>query len=97
MFKFFGRKSKDEPGSKELDAEQKNIDEPSTSSNTPAKETSPSWFGRLRQSLSKTRTRFADGLTNLILGKKSIDDDLLDEIETQLLVSDIGVETTENI
>lgn len=72
-------------------------DSPKDSSPEPEPAKSPSWFSRLRSSLSKTRNRLSDGLSNLILGKKELDDELLDEIETQLLVSDVGVETTEKI
>lgn len=55
------------------------------------------FFARLKQGLSKTRAQFSTGLANLILGKKHIDQDLLDEIETQLLVADIGIEATQHI
>ncbi len=51
-------------------------------------------FGRLKQRLSKTRSSITDGISNAILGKKEIDDELLEEIETQLLVSDMGVEAS---
>jgi fused signal recognition particle receptor len=56
-----------------------------------------SLFGRLKQRLSKTRHSITDGISNAVLGKKEIDDDLLEEIETQLLVSDMGVEATMSI
>jgi fused signal recognition particle receptor len=54
-------------------------------------------FGRLKSGLSRTRATLTDGLANLVLGKKSIDDDLLEELETQLLVADVGVEVTQKI
>lgn len=54
-------------------------------------------FGRLRQGLSKTSQSLSGGLGTLFLGKREIDDDLFEEIETQLLVSDIGVEATQAI
>ncbi len=54
-------------------------------------------FGRLKQRLSKTRSSITDGISNAVLGKKEIDDDLLEEIETQLLISDMGVEATMSI
>ncbi len=54
-------------------------------------------FSRLKQGLSKTRSGLAEGLANLVLGKKSIDDDLFEEIETQLLSADVGVEATQVI
>jgi fused signal recognition particle receptor len=58
---------------------------------------SGSLFARLRQSLSKTRSALSDSLSNLILGRKTIDQDLLDDIETQLLSSDVGIEATDHI
>jgi len=54
-------------------------------------------FARLKQSLSKTRSALSDSLSNLILGRKTIDQDLLDDIETQLLSSDVGIEATDHI
>lgn len=57
----------------------------------------PSLLSRIKQGLNRTRSNFADGLGNLILGRKAIDDDLLEEIETQLLVADVGIEATTDI
>ena len=54
-------------------------------------------FGRLKQRLSKTRSSITEGISSVVLGKKEIDDDLLEEIENQLLVSDMGVEATMSI
>lgn len=57
----------------------------------------PGVFTRLKQGLAKTRKSFTAGLSNIILGKKQIDGELLDEIETRLLMADVGVETTEQV
>jgi fused signal recognition particle receptor len=54
------------------------------------------FFGRLRESLSKSAARLTDGLVNLLPGGK-IDDELLDELESRLITADVGVETTQNI
>ncbi len=54
----------------------------------------PGLFTRLKQGLNKTRENFTSGLGNLLLGKKAIDDELLEEIETLLLTSDVGIEAT---
>jgi len=54
-------------------------------------------FARLKAGLSRTRGGITDGLADLVLGKKAIDDDVLDEIETLLLTSDVGVEATKEI
>lgn len=54
-------------------------------------------FGRLKQGLSRTRHGLTDGLANLVLGAKSIDDDLLEEIEDILITADLGMEATTRI
>ena len=50
-----------------------------------------SFFERLKQGLSKTRDGITGRLDQLILGKKTIDEDLLDELEEMLYTSDLGV------
>ncbi len=55
------------------------------------------FFARLKSGLSKTRNQFTNGLADLVLGSKQIDEDLLEEIETQLLMADVGVEATRKI
>ena len=57
----------------------------------------PGLFARIRAGLSKTRSGLTDGLANLLLGEKEIDEDLLEELETQLIMADVGVETTRQI
>ena len=56
-----------------------------------------SFLQRLSGKLSKTSSSLGDGLGRLLLGKKEIDDELLEEIETQLLISDVGIDTTTRI
>lgn len=56
-----------------------------------------SFFGRIKRGLSRTSNQFTEGIGNLLLGKKAIDDELLEEIETQLLVADVGIEATTQI
>lgn len=56
-----------------------------------------SWLTRVRLGLGRTRSSFATGLSTLILGSRQIDDDLFEEIETQLLMADIGVDTTQAV
>jgi fused signal recognition particle receptor len=55
------------------------------------------FFARIKQGLSRTSSNFAQGLGNLILGRKEIDDDLFEELESQLLVADVGLEATTDI
>ena len=57
----------------------------------------PGLFKRLRDGLSRTRHNLSDGLTDLVRSSKSIDDGLLEEIETRLLVADVGIEATREI
>ena len=72
-------------------------------SSTPKTETAPkkdkktSFFTRLKQGLSKTRQNFTDSLASLVLGRKEIDDDLLDELEMILLTADVGIDATDKI
>jgi len=55
------------------------------------------FFGRLKAGLSRTRATLSDGLADLLMGKKHIDDDLLEELETLLIMADVGVDTTQRI
>ena len=55
------------------------------------------WFSRMKQGLAKSRKNFTEGLTNILIGGKEIDDELLEEVEDQLLVADIGVTATTRI
>ena len=54
-------------------------------------------FGRLRSGLAKTRSQLAEGVGNLLLGEREIDDSVLDELETALLLTDVGVDTTQDV
>lgn len=62
-----------------------------------AEEQKGGWFSRMKQGLSKSRKNFSEGLTNILIGGKEIDDELLEEVEDQLLVADIGVAATDRI
>ena len=54
-------------------------------------------FTRLRQGLSKTRNGLAGRLDHLVLGKKEINEKLLEELEEILFTSDLGVTTTQQL
>lgn len=54
----------------------------------------PSLLDRLKQGLTKTRHQFGAGLGRLLLGKKTIDTALLEELETLLISADLGMKTT---
>lgn len=60
----------------------------------PAKK--PGFFARLKQGLAKTSQNLGSGLASLFVGKK-IDDDLYEELETQLLLADVGMDTTQKL
>lgn len=57
----------------------------------------PGFFARIKAGLSRTRSGLTGGLADLLLGKKEIDDDLLEELETSLIMADVGVEATNQI
>ena len=54
-------------------------------------------LARFKQGLSKTRSGLTKNLGRLFLGAKTIDADLLEEIETLLITGDFGVEVTQEI
>lgn len=60
------------------------------------KPTKEGFFARLKRSLIKTKQNLGSGFISLFRGKK-IDDDLFEELEEQLLIADVGVETTRKI
>jgi fused signal recognition particle receptor len=63
-------------------------------SEAPSKE---NLFIRMKQGLGKTRSSLTDSLSTLFMGKKAIDDDLLEEIETVLLTADVGMAATKEV
>ena len=54
-------------------------------------------FTRLKNGLSRTRSKLSDGLAEIVLGEKTIDLNLLEDIETQLLSADVGIDATDQI
>ena len=80
----FGKKSKDKDESKD----KSRPDEPAQQ--TPKE----SLFDRLKSGLQKTRSNFGEGLASLVAGKKTIDADLLEDLENLLLVADVGIDAT---
>ena len=57
----------------------------------------PGFFQRLKQGLSRTRTSLTEGMARLVLGKKVIDEEVLEEIEAHLLMADVGAAATQRI
>lgn len=54
-------------------------------------------FARLKEGLKKTGEGLTQGLADVLLGKKQIDAQLLEDLETRLLMADVGVEATQTI
>ncbi len=57
----------------------------------------PSLLQRLKVGLQRTRTTFSESLANVFLGKKTIDAALLEQLETHLLLADVGLAATAQI
>lgn len=84
MFDFLKRKKNTDEPTQQLDAVE-------------PKESTNGFFGRLKQGLAKTRASFTSGLATLFLGKKELNADLFNDIEMQLLIADVGIETTQQL
>jgi fused signal recognition particle receptor len=79
------------------DAPAPDAQQPVASQTAPRPENKPEgsgFFGRLMAGLTRTRETLAEGIGSLLLGKKAIDQDLLDELETRLLTADVGIKAT---
>jgi fused signal recognition particle receptor len=88
MFSFFKKKPKDETAvSVQANADIDTLVPPDLTDSALAR---GSWFSRLKSGLSKT----SSSLTTLFIGAR-IDEDLYEELETALLISDAGVEATQ--
>ena len=61
------------------------------------KTTKAGLFSRLKKGLSRTGSSLAKGVSTAVLGKKQLDDDVLEELETRLLMADVGMEATMKI
>lgn len=105
MALFFKRSKKTEnkntetvPTSDQEDQNSKETEELNTATATEDKQQKkPGLFNRLADKLKKTGDNFGSNLGQILLGKKEIDDELLEDIETQLLIADVGVDTTQKI
>ena len=82
-----------EEAAAELEPEESQAEEVQYEQERPTKE---GFFARLKRSLIKTKQNLGSGFISLFRGKK-IDDDLFEELEEQLLIADVGVETTRKI
>ena len=83
MFGFIKRKQKNTPEKAALKAEAHTQAEGNAAD--------------LSHSLEKTKRTFSDGMADFLLGKKSIDSELLELLETRLLSADVGIDATTTI
>jgi fused signal recognition particle receptor len=96
MFSFLKKKPKPEQqDAAELEQQTEMVAEPAEEA--VAEQPKVSLFARLKQGLSRTSNQLTEGFASLFLGKKEIDDDLLEELETQLLTADLGIDATQTI
>lgn len=96
MFGFRNKKSASEEKKSTADPAQI-ASEPTPVSPAPIEESETSragFFSRLKKGLSKTRSGLASGLGNLLLGEKEVDADIMEEIETLLVMADVGIDAT---
>jgi fused signal recognition particle receptor len=94
MFGFLTRKQKDKNQQRTSESvstlsESETLSADSSSDNNNAAD--------LSQSLEKTKRTFSDGMADFFLGKKAIDDALLDELESRLISADVGIDATTTI
>ncbi|WP_346838170.1 signal recognition particle-docking protein FtsY [Microbulbifer sp. SAOS-129_SWC] len=78
-------------------AEEEPAVEASPAPAAPQPQKKEGFFARIRRGLSRTSSQFAEGMGNLFLGAKEIDEELLEELETQLLMADVGVDAATGI
>ena len=73
------------------------LESPPAAPEVPSKTEKADIFSRFKQGLRKTRHQLGEGIARLVLGKKEIDADVLEEIEIALLSADVGVGMTQSI
>ncbi len=55
------------------------------------------FWKRLKSGLAKTREQLASGVGNLLLGAKEIDANVMEDLETSLIMTDVGMETVQDV
>lgn len=68
--------------------------EPAVETDLTKAETKQSLFSRIKHGLARTGSAIGEGVGTILLGKKQIDDNLIEDLETQLLSADVGIEAT---
>lgn len=61
------------------------------------RDAAPEAVAPLEKKLTRTRSRFRDNLLDFMLGNKPIDADLLEELESQLIMADVGIDATSRV
>ncbi len=79
------------------DSKEEAVSPPPPVPDTPAEKKGQGLFARLKSGLSKTRKILTTDIDDLFLGKKLVDDDMLEELEELLITADMGVRTTMEI
>ncbi|MEZ9604331.1 MULTISPECIES: signal recognition particle-docking protein FtsY [Vibrio] len=80
----------------EAEAEQEEVAVPQAKVEEVQEKPTESFFARLKRSLSRTKANIGAGFFGLFKGKQ-IDEDLFEELEEQLLIADVGMNTTVKI
>jgi fused signal recognition particle receptor len=97
----FGKKDKSKekssPAQNTSPATQEEKTEQEPLNSAASSETKQGLIARLTSGLRRTRSGITENIATLMLGKKSIDAEILEEIEMLLLSSDVGVEATQAI
>lgn len=96
MSKLFGWLNKDKQTNDNQTEEKTVTEQPSDASGVSTEGQNQGLFSRLKQRLSKTSASIGAGVASVFVGKK-IDEELFEELETQLLIADVGIDTTSNI
>lgn len=100
MIKWFKRNQDAVPEKQETEIAQTVISEPSEQAypaEMSVQEPKAGLYARIKRGLSKTRQQFGESIGRLLLGKKTIDDSLLEELETMLVQADLGISTTQRV
>jgi fused signal recognition particle receptor len=94
----FGFTNRQKPENKDVSEQKSPVPEVSEEPVSDVKgDSENSFFTRLKQGLKRSRSGFGSGLGALFLGKKKIDDELLEDLETRLLTADVGLAATTDI
>jgi fused signal recognition particle receptor len=93
----FGFGNKQKPSKPASDPDRNNDSQQSDNMSNAGEPNEAGFFTRLKNGLSRTRGKLSEGIGGLVLGEKTIDANLLDDIETQLLSADVGIEASDQI